>query len=203
MVNYTDMIRSSPTLMLSIFYMVCCICCVICTGKKVFFTVGMFIVAALLTQYIVQGYITSFIGLKHIMYFIVLWALSVLVLQIDIFIDCYRIGPSTFKIAAINALGGSIASAIVVLVFDIVTNVIPQLKAVRLVLAIVPFIGPALSKMFDSVLLTHTNILFGMILARNIALNQACAPEPVVIPPDPAPAPAPAPPTPTTTETAK
>ena len=173
-----DQIAASPTLMLAAFYMICCMCCVYCTGKKVFFTMGMVIVASLLTQYIVQGWITNTIGLKHIMYFLVLWALSVIVLQIDIFIECYNIGPSSFKIAAINALGGSIAASVVVLIVDIIFKVIPQLKAVRTVFAIVPFIGPALSKALDSILLSIFNLIFGMALARNIALSQACPAEP-------------------------
>ena len=173
-----DLIMGSPTLILATFYMICCACCVLCTGKKVFFTMGMVIVASLLTQYIVQGWITSTIGLKHIMYFIVLWALSVIVLQIDIFIECYNIGPSSFKIAAINALGGSIVASVVVLVFDIIFMVIPKLKALRTILMIVPFIGSALSKTFDSILLSIFNLIFGMALARNIALNQACPAEP-------------------------
>ena len=168
--------QTSPTITVILFYLVCCLSCAFVTGKKVFITIGMFIIASVLTQYIVTGWITDFIGLKHIMYFFVLWALSVIVMQIDILIDCMRINPNTMRISAINALGGSIAASIAVLVFDIIVLVVPILKPLKMFLMIVPILGPALAQLFDALILTQFNLIFGMGVARNVALAQACAP---------------------------
>jgi hypothetical protein len=172
-----SLISSGPSLMLSAFYIICCTSLAFLTGWKWLISVGMTLVAGFLTQYIVQGWITGMIGLKQVFYLIVMWALSILVLQIDILITCQKISLDTLKICAINALGGSIASAIVSLVFDIVFAVLPQLKVIRTVIGYLPFIGDAISKVFDAIILSHTNLLFGFLIARNVAIGQACPDE--------------------------
>lgn len=177
----------NPVLFLIIIAACCCTCCALMTQKKVFLIIGLYIIASVLTQYIV-GNITMFIGVKHALYLIVLWALTVVVMQIDFFIECYTVGLQDLKIGAINALGGSIAASVAMLVIDIVTKIIPITKAFRSIVEMLPIIGHAAASMIDAQILTIFNLIFGMALARNIALSQAC--------------PAPAPPA-TTTETKK
>ena len=176
----------NPVLFLIILAACCCTCCALMTQKKVFLIIGLYIIASVLTQYIV-GNITMFIGVKHALYLIVLWALTVIVMQIDFFIECYTIGLQDLKIGAINALGGSIAASVAMLVIDIVTKVIPVTKAVRSVLEMLPIIGHAAASMIDAQVLTIFNLIFGMAVARNIALAQAC-PAPAPTPPATAPA---------------
>ena len=192
----------NPVLFLIIIAACCCTCCALWTQKKVFLIIGLYIISSVLTQYIV-GNITMFIGVKHALYLIVLWALTVIVMQIDFFIECYTFGLQDLKIGAINALGGSIAASVAMLVIDIVTKVIPVTKAVRSVLEMLPIIGHAAASMIDAQILTIFNLIFGMAVARNIALAQACpAPTPTTTPPGTTNAPAttaPATPAPATT----
>ena len=164
-----DKLGSIP-LMLMIVCSVCCLSCALITWKKVFISMGMIIASALATQMIV-GSITDFIGVKHALYFLVLWALSTVMLQIDILIECQRIGGDTFKVALVNGLGGSIAGAVGVLIWDILTNVIPILKPVKIALNWIPYVSETL----DAVLLVILNMIFGMAIARNVALRDACA----------------------------
>jgi len=164
----SSLVSSGPSLMLSIFYIICCTSLAFVTGWKWLITIGTTLVAGFLTQYIVQGWITGMIGLKQVFYLIVMWILSVAVIQIDYLITCQKINSETLKSSAINALGGSIASAIVSLVFDILFAVLPQLKVIRTVIGYLPFIGDAISKVFDAVILSHTNLLFGFIVTRAV-----------------------------------
>jgi hypothetical protein len=176
----------NPVLFLIIIAACCCTCCALMTQKKVFLIIGMYIIAAVLTQYIV-GNITMFIGVKHALYLIVLWALTVIIMQIDFFLECYTLN---FKVGAINALGGSIAASVVMLIVDIVTKIIPITKAYRSIIEMIPIVGHAAASMIDAQILMTFNLIFGMAVARNVALSQAC-------PAAPAPAPQ------TTTETKK
>jgi hypothetical protein len=160
---------SNPTIPLIVAYAILCACCAIVTGKKIFYTMGLIIISSLLTQFVV-GFITETIVIKHIFYLIVLWALSVIVLQIDILIQCGEIGGETFKIAAINSLGGSIAGAVGVLIWDILTQVVPILRPLKTLLEYLPFVG----QVIDAVWLVILNLIFGLAISRNVALQQAC-----------------------------
>lgn len=167
----------NPVLFLIIIAACCCTCCALLTGKKVFLIIGLYIIASVLTQYIV-GNITMFIGVKHALYLIVLWALTVIIMQIDFFIECYAIGLSELKIGAINALGGSIAASVAMLVVDIVTKIIPITKAYRSIIEMIPIVGHAAAGLIDAQVLMIFNLIFGMAVARNVALSQACAAAP-------------------------
>jgi hypothetical protein len=169
---------SNPVLFLIIIAACCCTCSAILSQNKIFLVIGLYIIASILTQYIV-GNITMFIGVKHALYLIVLWALTVVIMQIDFFMSCYTFGLQDLKIGAINALGGSIAASVAMLVVDIVTKIIPITKMVRNILEVIPYIGYAAASMIDAQILTIFNLIFGLALARNIALAQACpAPAP-------------------------
>ena len=163
----------NPVLLLIITAVLCCTCCALMTGKFVFIIIGLYIVAAVLTQFLVS-FITSFIGIKHALYLFVLWALTVVIMQLDILMDCFTMNSTTFQISATNALGGSIAAAVAMLVIDIVLSVIPITKAFFKIVGIIPIIGPAMVSMIDAQVLMIFNLIFGMGVARNVALSQAC-----------------------------
>lgn len=166
--------QNYPAVILIIVYAVVCSCCFLCTYRRFFLTMGMCFIAAFLTQ-IIGSSITTFIGIKHALYILILWALSVIVLQIDILIECRKIDLHT---AAINALGGAIGASLVLLIWDILVMVIPVLKAIFKIVNIIPWIGPMINASIDAQILGIFNLIFGMAIARNVALAQACPPDP-------------------------
>lgn len=166
--------QNYPAVILIITYGIVCTCCFLCTYRRFFLTMGMCFIAAFLTQ-ILGSSVTTFIGFKHALYMLILWALSVVVLQIDILLECRKID---LKVAAINALGGAIGASIVLLIWDILIMVIPQLKAIFKIISIIPWIGPMVYASIDAQILGIFNLIFGMAIARNVALAQACPPDP-------------------------
>jgi hypothetical protein len=166
--------QNYPAVILIITYAVVCSCCFICTYRRIFLTMGISFIAAFLTQ-ILGSSVTTFIGFKHALYILILWALSVIILQIEILIECRKIN---LHVAAVNAVGGAIGASLVLLIWDILIMVLPQLKAIFKIISMIPWIGPMVYASIDAQILGIFNLIFGVAIARNVALAQGCPPEP-------------------------
>lgn len=154
-------------------------------------TSGMVMIAAVLTQSI-GTYLTDLIFgslpiptfvFKFIIYMFLMWIFNSIILLIDLGIQCRKLA---IKPALVNALGGAIAAPVAVLVWDILTLVIPPLKIVSKILDL-PIIGSIVGGLFDALILVIFNLIFGLAVGRNVAIGQVegCAAN---TPPPPSPA---------------
>ena len=141
-------------------------------------TSGAIMISSVLTQSI-GTYLADKIGdaiglpiptfpIKFVIYMFLMWIFNTIILTIDIGIQCKALG---LKSAAINALGGAIAAPVAVLVWDILTMVVPPLKVLSKILDL-PIIGSILGGLFDALILTIFNLIFGLGLGRTVALKQ-------------------------------
>jgi hypothetical protein len=110
--------------------------------------------------------------LKYPIYLFLLWLFNSIVLFVDIIIQCRTINRRVVRAALVNSLGGAISGMVAVLVWDILSNVLPPLKVITKILDL-PIIGGIVGGLFDAVILVHFNLIFGMLLSRNVALQQA------------------------------
>lgn len=113
--------------------------------------------------------IAEAIILFHTMLFF-LWLFNTLVLQLNIFLECYNFSFNSIKIAATNALGGAIPAAIIVLVWNIITAIPFPITKVLLIIEVIPYLGTLIILS----LLLVMNLSFGAGLGNAVAISQAC-----------------------------
>lgn len=113
--------------------------------------------------------ITEAVILFHTMLFF-LWLFNTIVLQLNIFLECYNLSFDSIKIAATNALGGAIPAAIIVLVWNIITAIPFPITKILLVLEVIPYFGT----MIIMSLLLVFNLAFGAGVGNAVAMAQAC-----------------------------
>lgn len=163
-----------------ILYAVCSCSSFMSSYNPMWFTFGGTMIAAVLTQTIGTYFadMIPFVGflpinpLKYPIYLFLLWLLNSVVLFVDLVIQCRTINGKIIKTALTNSLGGSISGTVAVLVWDILSNVLPPLKVITKILDL-PIIGSFVGGLFDALILVTFNLLFGMALSRNVALAQA------------------------------
>ena len=146
-------------------YSVCSCLSFLSSYNPMWFTVGGTIIAAILTQtigtYAADMVAIPFIPInpmKYPIYLFLLWVFNVIVLFIDLVIQCRTINGKIVKTALTNSLGGAISGMVAVLVWDILSNVLPPLKVITKILDL-PIIGSIVGGLFDAVIFS-IQILF-------------------------------------------
>lgn len=97
-----------------------------------------------------------------------LWLFNAIVLQIIIYIQCKKLNSETVKVSAINALGGSIAASVALVVWQIL-GLIPLLNIITLIEGL-----PLIGMLVVPLILMIFNLIFGAGVAKTVAVNQAC-----------------------------
>ena len=99
-----------------------------------------------------------------------LWLFNTIVIQLNISLECSKFNGDSLRISAINALGGAISAAIIVLVWNIITSIPFPLTKILLIIEGLPVIGA----LVIPILLLIFNLSFGAGVGNAVAISQAC-----------------------------